>query len=748
MKLGLRFALAAGALSLLCAASPGEVAHHSPKAAALPSRKPITEDQLRTLARGLRDKNTAAAYEKLSVVAEQKNNGVFAQRAALALGYYDYSKGNYARAAKWLPMAQGDPLLQDYALYWLAENNLALNRTADALAELQKLRSAYPDSVMTDQALESLGNAAIALHQPAAILSELNSYPETEEKPALVLLRGEAYELNGQLADAVLDYQTVYLKFPLSDSSHEAGEKLRMLQSVPANGIAETPVDEIEKRAEAVFFAKQWNEARSEYSRLLPKLSGADRERAELRILECGMALGANPAEVTNLQLTDPDVMAERSLTLANYFRNAQVAAPMVEQVEATVKSAPTSRWAESALFLAGNYYWVQLDRDRAASYYQRLVDVFPSWPDAASAHWRIAWTSVVERKPEAASLLADHLRRFPGSGFTADALYWLGRLAEDAGNGGLARAYYSKLMERFPENYFSSQAGRRIGSLPDDSPVEADILAAIPDVPPMQPLGTEVPAGAADRQARADGLSSIGFDSSAELELKAAYAATGEPLLLLEAAQAAIDAGSYNVAIVTARQIVPQLEAHAFADVSSKVWKVAYPQPYQGSITHWSGSAGVDPMLTTGLIKQESAFLPEARSGANAMGLMQLLPKTARRMAIQSRIVYAHGRLFDPDYNIRLGTLYLAELMKSFGGVEAALAAYNAGEDHVTAWTAGQNYREPAEFVDSIPFTETREYVEIVTRNAEIYRKLYGTNNERSGTTNERSQATANIGH
>ena len=84
-----------------------------------------------------------------------------------------------------------------------------------------------------------------------------------------------------------------------------------------------------------------------------------------------------------------------------------------------------------------------------------------------------------------------------------------------------------------------------------------------------------------------------------------------------------------------------------------------------------------------------------------------------------------------DPDYNVRLGTIYVAGLQKQFGNIESALAAYNAGEDRVTSWTAGQNHREPAEFVESIPFTETRQYVEIVTRNADIYRRLYGGEND-----------------
>jgi len=225
-----------------------------------------------------------------------------------------------------------------------------------------------------------------------------------------------------------------------------------------------------------------------------------------------------------------------------------------------------------------------------------------------------------------------------------------------------------------------------------------------------------------------AEALRSIAFDASAELELRAAYAATGEPRLLLEAAQEAALSGRVGVAIVTVRQIYPQLEWRRFEDVPREVWLAAYAMPFQPLIQSRSAAVGLDPMLTAGLIRQESAYLPDARSGANAYGLMQLLPKTARRYAKQAKVRYSTALLFEPDYNIHLGTIYLAGLRRDFGSVESALAAYNAGEERVAQWTAGQSYREPAEFVDSIPFTETREYVEIVTRNADIYRKLYGT--------------------
>jgi soluble lytic murein transglycosylase len=723
MESSRRLTCVAGLLLILC-----PICFARPNATADSAGQPaFTEKQLEKLSRALKEPNASLAYVQLGSFASRKSSGTLGLRAALALGYYDYTKGNYAQAAKWLARAQGEPLIADYALYWAAETDLASGRSADALAELKRFRTEYPDSVMTDAALQSLGDAALAANQPGDAVTALEAYAQTTQRPALLLLRGEAREQSGKPLDAVTDYQAVYLRFAISEQARQAATKLGFLRSSLAPNYPALALDQRLAHTAMLFGAKSWSEAREEYAEIMPELSGADRDRAQLRILECGVALGSGPSEMVALQITDPDVDAERLDALAEYYRAQQQEAQMVTAIEGVISRAPSSHWAESALFLAGNYYWVQLDRERAAGYYKRLEEDFPASTNAPAAQWRVAWAAVLKRQPEAAVLLQDHLRRFPGSSYSPDALYWLGRLAEEAGVAPLARGYYAKLAERYPQNYFETQARARAREVGTGPVEKSDVLDSIPAVSAIPKLDGPIPLAAVGRQARADALRSIGFDASAELELRAGYAATGEPRLLLEAAQSAAAAGHYGAAIVTVRQIFPQLESQPFSDVPRDVWRVAYALPFEASIRRWSAKAGVDPMLVAGLIRQESAFEPEARSGKSAIGLMQLIAPTARLLAKREKIGYSRARLVEPDYNVRLGAVYLAGLEKQFGGAESALAAYNAGEDRVTLWTAGQAYRETAEFVDSIPFTETRQYVQIVTRNADIYRRLYG---------------------
>jgi len=488
-------------------------------------------------------------------------------------------------------------------------------------------------------------------------------------------------------------------------------------------------------RAGAFFSAHKWREARAEYERLLPQLrktsATADLERAELRLAQIKVEHKGSPRLLASLNLTDPEIDAERLYALSQAYRSKKKEGEMLEAIEQVTSRYPQSRWTEESLFAEANYFWVNLDRKRAASYYQRWLEQFPGWKNSLVAHWRVSWVAHLERRPEAAALQEEHLRKFPGSQFTANALYWLGRAAERAGNIPHARSFYLKLQERFPQTYFGRQAAERLRPEPEgigDGPVNpSDVLALIPPPLPIPQMEEGIPAAAQERWTRVQALRSIAFDSSAELELRAAYTATGSLRLLWETAQSAIDAGHYPVGMATTRQAFPQLEARKIEDVPLPVWHTFFPLPFEEGLRRTAARHGLDPMLVAALIRQESTFQPDAVSPVGAIGLMQVLPRTAKKLARRLKLRYSRAKLFDPEYNLQLGTLYLADLIREFGKPEAALAAFNAGEERVAAWRAERDYEEPAEFVESIPFTETREYVQIIMRNAEVYRRLYG---------------------
>jgi soluble lytic murein transglycosylase len=158
------------------------------------------------------------------------------------------------------------------------------------------------------------------------------------------------------------------------------------------------------------------------------------------------------------------------------------------------------------------------------------------------------------------------------------------------------------------------------------------------------------------------------------------------------------------------------------------RFWELLFPLPYRGELFQAAQARQLDPYTLAGLIRQESEFNPEAISRARALGLTQVVPATGRIHARQAGVARFNSRiLLQPGPNLRIGSTILKSMLDSNGGQwEQTLAAYNAGPNRVTEWLTWYKYREPAEFVEAIPFTETRDYVQAVLRNADLYRRLY----------------------
>ena len=462
----------------------------------------------------------------------------------------------------------------------------------------------------------------------------------------------------------------------------------------------------------------------------------AKRQRAQLRIAQAKIQPKGSPTILSSLVTPDPEVDAERLFGLSQAYRTAKNEAQMFATLDAISQKYPHSVWSEEALMAAGNYYWVLLDRVKAASYYQRLVDAFPDGKNAYNAEWRTAWVAFLNKQADADQRLAAFLVKYPVSANAVDALYWLGRSAERTGNPGHARSDYKKAIERFPQTYFAQAAANRLKQLGPGEEDPSDFLAKIPPPPPLRAFDEPVPASVAGRWERAQALRTIAFDASAEMELKNAYFATSSPRFLLEAAQAAFDQGHFAAGMAYARIILPSFESRQISDAPIAVWKTLYPLPYEAALRREAARNDFDPMFAAGLIRQESTFQADIVSYAHAIGLMQVLPKTGRILAKQLKLRYSKNLLYDANYNLQLGMLYIANLVRLTGAPEYAAAAYNAGEDRIALWKAERNYEEIPELVESIPFTQTREYVQIVLRNAAVYRMIYGSGSTETAAT------------
>ena len=394
--------------------------------------------------------------------------------------------------------------------------------------------------------------------------------------------------------------------------------------------------------------------------------------------------------------------------------------------------STPKSPWLEKALLSTGNMYLLRKDYDRALDYYREIHERFPSGTDAAYAHWKCAWLTYMQRRnDQAKKYFEEQVEFYPGTNEVSNAMYWRGRMAEEDHDYGIARAYYLKLSERYKNYYYGVLARKRLATHAgcagrNRSSVVSVFLPCLRSIPISQI--TDPPEDDLHYN-RAKLLENAGVTDLAVRELQAG-STNGPCWEMVEIAKIYTCGGEYYRALQALKRAISGYFAMDVSQLPVPYWQGLFPRPYWDALRTYSEENGLDPYLVASLIRQESEFNPSAISRANAYGLMQLLPRTGKGEAKKTGLShYNTDSLLDPTTNIELGTHYFRAMVDEFGGqVEYALAAYNAGAERVADWRAAGNYRDVEEFVESIPFTETREYVQAIVRNAEVYKKVYGT--------------------
>ena len=689
---------------------------------------------LRPMAQQLAASRSPAAYAGVQNYAAA-HPGEPASAAYLALGHafvldhhYPDAVGMFRRAAS------AGQALDDYADYLGAQASLQANHPADAYALLDHFADRHPDSIFIATAPILLANAHLqssdasgALH----VLEPLEGTPIAAHADFRYTL-GRAYQLSGNTTQAAQVYRKLYAELPLS---FEATQSRSQLQAMG------TPLSPAERKSHAdqLFNAKRYTDAGEEYheiaqnsSKSISGLSEANLDALKIYEAVCDLKLKhLSRRDVERLPDTGDDSAALKLYMLAEISRNEDDRSGHDAIVAQMVKRFPTSRWLEEALYSGGNMYLIKHENQQAIYHYTTLVTLFPNSTYAPSAHWHAAWLNYrIRNYAEAARLMDEQIERYAGGIEVPSALYWRGRIFEDEDrNFAQAVNYYQALSTTYINYYYAILARQRLKVLastaaPQTAAAPAPSLANVhpADVPE---LTAELPENDIHLiKARLLANASLNEYIGPEIQASPDSAEWGA----LAQAEIYVSYGEYTRALQSMKHSGISYFTLPIQQVPDEYWHLLFPKPYWSDLVANAQRNGLNPYLVASLIRQESEFNAGAVSHANAYGLMQLLPSTGKGVSKKAGIKrFTANDLLNPVTNLQLGTINLKQVLDRFGDqAEYALAAYNAGDVPVRQWLSSNDYKDVPEFVESIPYTETREYVQAILRNREMYRQLY----------------------
>jgi soluble lytic murein transglycosylase len=683
----------------------------------------VASTELRPMAQQLATLRTPAAYAGVSKYAHS-HTGEAASAAYLALGHAYLADRRFAEAAENLRLArQAGQELADYADFLGAEANHEAGNETAAEALLRGFTDRNPDSIFNQQVPELEANILLTLNNAPEAQRVLTAAPESANRVGYQLAQAEVANALGQTGQAEQLFKKLLLAHPLSPDASIARAKLTAMGAESTLSVAE-----LRSLGDAYYNAGRYSEAEEQYRALehKPGLDTQEHNGFAVDAAACALKLKRlTPAEVQGLADTNDEHGARRLYLLMELARDRKDEADQRRIVSLMETRFPHSPWLAEALLSSGNMYMLKHDYPSAVEYYGYLATHIPENSNAAYAHWRAGWLSYRQGLyADAERLFDEQIKLYPAAKETVSALYWRGRLYETLDHKPAnAASNYRALVRAYQHYFYAQMAKQRLTALGDAVPVaepQLDRLQA-----PVVPVLEDTFPAESPHLAKARLLANAGLNDYIAAEIAADP--NSSSWSALAEAQIYASYGETFRAMRALKRALPYAASAPIKSIPLVYWRILFPKAWWETIKTESAKNNLDPYFVLSLIRQESEFNPSAISYANAYGLMQLLPANGKQLAREEGMTHFQTfQLLDPETNIRLGTRYLREMLDQVGGVpEYAMAAYNAGESRVTDWQAAGPYSGMDEFVESIPFTQTREYVEAILRNEETYRAI-----------------------
>jgi soluble lytic murein transglycosylase len=669
-------------------------------------------------------------------------------------------RSDWASARRYFEtLGDSDHLLAPWATLVLAEGlggtdpaasaALATSISADDWAGRDRARRAAA------RGLAASGDRERAIPLLRALLAET---PDATASTAIARPLADLLAPSADVAEreeAIRLYRRIETHAPLTTSATEATEAIATLvATVPpdrAEALRESTIEEAMVRAQTIYDAMQHDESVAAYEAAAQRV-GSGPERCEVQLM-LGRAIlrsrdrarGAAHMETVAAECQAVEHQAAALFNAARAYGRLGRHTDALRLYDRVEVIAPDDSLADDARFRAALSSLEEGNEDGFVERMETLPDRYPEGDMRGDARFMLAWRArrAAAAAPLESALRGEHLRvalrqleasiqegpMEDAEDIRGRAAYWRARTLSELGDAESAATSYRALVEAWPLAYYSQQALHRLDQLDRASAAEL-----------RDNLGGGARAGAPDEPFDfpwREELDSVSFRRALELfrvrepemaRQELAYLGVlgegADPDMLWLAAATLDAAGEHPRASRLVRSRLPSFMRTAPVGRAHHLWRLAYPKAFAPLIEEAAQDAGVPAAFVRAVAREESAFDPEAVSVARAYGLIQLIEPTAQRFAREigmDRVTAAHLR--DPAINVRIGVRFIRYLHQRFAANPAVVpAAYNAGEGALTRWLRERGSLPLDEFIEEIPYDETRRYTRRVLQTYGVY--------------------------
>ncbi len=647
-------------------------------------------------------------------------------------------------AAAYFMTAARSPIIGDWAIWHLMESAGNSKKNAEVIGLSGRFLKEFAYSPLEERVLLLRARALDASKKRSEAISLIRK--KLKENPSdahefLWLLAG-VLEKTGKAAESYRAYQDIFYKHPHTKLSEPARLETVRMQKKYKKSFKPASIKEKIGRLKVLEKKRKYADIEKYISSMnLSGLSSDMRSRVLMYLARALNKLGKNAEtlKVCRRVIKEPEnpQTPHAIYLMAKTYWNWGESDKAMKALDKLFKRFSWHSISAKGYYMAGRIKESGKDYAGALNSWEKAVSRFPQAEEAQTCLWHIGWRYYQDGDyAKAEKAFNRFLKKYPASNILPRILYWNARAMEEMGKDPselvkrlmtvYRHSYYAYL--RTNEIFHKTESAR--GNPGSQKRLAEKVLARF-----------EENANETVKGPKLEGRRLWAY-RGAQRWLELGFKERARPLM--EAAAEGLKNGASNT-----MWLMYQYYRAGFHDlVQSRAWRVQndpkltekerrlltwmmFPLARWSTVYNESRKNGVDPMAVLALIRQESKFSANIVSSADARGLMQIIPPTGKRISrAMKEKNFDPDFLFDPEVNIRMGTFYLAALLRKSGGELApALAGYNAGSRAVNKWLKKYSYSaaDAEVFIEKIPYPETRGYVKKVLRNYGAYLKTYG---------------------